>query len=125
MLQVFVCVLIYFQIYTDGTFSGHAPFDYDDFQTQNAPDQTTRQIGFGRKYPDRHQADEYATFAIDDFLIWNGYLLSDAEILQLYNSYQLLIPTIMLRGVISKIRAKWGIVIIVDTADPDKHWQSA
>ncbi len=57
-------------------------------QTLNAHDHTTRQIGFGRKYPDADRPDgNYATYRIDDFLIWNGYLLSDAEILQLYNLY--------------------------------------
>ena len=72
-----------FKVYTDGIFGG-PPFS-SNTQGLNAHDYTTRQIGFGRKYPDVD--GNYATYRIDDLIIWNGFLLSDAEILQLYYSY--------------------------------------
>ncbi len=53
-----------------------------------AHDDTSREIGFGRKYPDADRSDgKYATYCLDEFLVWNDYTLSEAEIVQLYNSY--------------------------------------
>ena len=88
VLSVFCLVLSFvYQVYANGIHTGGPQFDTGTWDMVTHDD-TSREIGFGRKYPNADTSDgNYATYALDDLLVWNGYILTDAEILQLYNSY--------------------------------------
>ncbi len=74
-------------MYENSILTGGPDFDPGTWNMV-AHDDTSREIGFGRKYPDADRSDgKYATYCLDDFLVWNDYILSQAEIVQLYNSY--------------------------------------